>query len=251
MMQRRQAGSSNSKAGTSRNGGGTSSDSSPAVIKNVPQNASVLRSPSSTTAVGTPGRTTTTTPLTGNNNSISTYWLLLLAFLLTVANYQISAPPKVQQVEHDILEGAREAEHVLEQEMRDWWGNNNNNKREPPSYNNNQNTAEQQRRTASERMAAQQQQAGDSQQHSWVEGEKRLKRELQKLVALQQQGQELGVPVLTRWLGEDIPAWAGTGVDRDAWQAQVQERYQEMRLDEERWRDRVAATLQQQAEKRG
>ena len=118
-------------------------------------------------------------------------------------------------------------------------------------YNNNQNTAEQQRRTASERMAAQQQQAGDSQQHSWVEGEKRLKRELQKLVALQQQGQELGVPVLTRWLGEDIPAWAGTGVDRDAWQAQVEARYQEMRLDEERWRDRVAATLQQQAEKRG
>ena len=242
-MQRRQAGSSNSKAGTSRNGGGASSgDSSPAVIKNVPQNAAV---------VGTPSRTTNI-PLTGNNNSISSYWLLLLAFLLTVANYQISAPPKVQQVEHDILQGAREAEHVLEQEMRDWWGNNNNNKREPPSNNNNQNTAEQQRRTASQRMAAQQQQqAGDSQQHSWVEGEKRLKRELQKLVALQQQGQELGVPVLTRWLGEDIPAWAGTGVDRDAWQAQVQERYQEMRLDEERWRDRVAATLQQQAEKRG
>ena len=83
----------------------------------------------------------------------------------------------------------------------------------------------------------------------WVEGEQRLKRELQKLVALQEQGKELGVPVLTRWLGEDIPAWAGEGVDRNEWDAKVQARYAEMRQDEERWRERVAAAIQ--AEQRG
>ena len=255
-MQRRQAATTSSTNPTtassfSRTNGNSASDSS-SPTKNVPPNnvssSSMLRSPNGASSTGTPhGPPTGNSYSHSNNSRISTGMLLLLAFLLTLANYQISTPPQVQQVEHDLFEGAREAEHVMEQEMRDWWGSRNGpqQQQQPPPLSSNNNVEQQQRRAVAERMASQRQ----PHQQSWVEGEQRLKRELQKLVALQQQGQELGVPVLTRWLGEDIPAWAGTGVDRDAWQAQVQARYKEMRLEEEHWRARVADTIQ--AENRG
>jgi hypothetical protein len=77
----------------------------------------------------------------------------------------------------------------------------------------------------------------------WVDGEKKLKTKLKELAALQAQGKELGVPVATRWLGDDIPAWAGAGVDVADWQKRVDARYAEMRSEEERWIEMVSATL--------
>ena len=160
----------------------------------------------------------------------------MLAVALTAANYTLfsKTPAQVQQVEHDLMEEARYAEQMLEQELKGWWSMASSTANKEPLLS-----------SSGEQLPPPPPQ-GNSQ---WVEGEQRLKRELQKLVALQEQGKELGVPVLTRWLGEDIPAWAGEGVDRNEWDAKVQARYAEMRQDEERWRERIAAAIQ--AEQRG
>jgi len=164
--------------------------------------------------------------------------LLFVAITLTIVNYMY--PVQVQKVEHDMMQGAVEAEHIIEKEMMDWWASDKGHHQPPSGENYHRNTAEIQR-AASERMA--------QQESKWVDGEKRLKQELKKLVALQQQGKELGVPVLTRWVGDDIPAWAGEGVDKDEWNAKVKARYDEMREEENRWREMVEATIK--AEKRG
>lgn len=78
----------------------------------------------------------------------------------------------------------------------------------------------------------------------WVDGEKKLKAELKKLVELQKEGKEIGVPVLTRWLGDDIPAWAGTGVDVNEWNEKVSAAYTKMREEEEQWKLDVLSKLQ-------
>lgn len=153
--------------------------------------------------------------------------------------------PEVQNAEQEIVQGAYAAEQKLEQEMIDWWTSNGHN---PPPVmvldegDPHRKTAEiKAARASTERMI--------NDDSKWVDGEKKLKKELKKLVALQQEGKDVGVPVLTRWLGDDIPAWAGEGVDVDEWNAKVKARYDEMRKEEERWNDMVVATIK--AEKRG
>jgi hypothetical protein len=76
---------------------------------------------------------------------------------------------------------------------------------------------------------------------SWVDGEKKLKEKLKILHAKQQKGEELGVPVLTRYLGEDIPAWAGEGVNEEEWRKQVEAKYKEMEEQEKQWRNTMKA----------
>jgi len=79
---------------------------------------------------------------------------------------------------------------------------------------------------------------------NWVDGEKRLKEQLKKLVELQKQGKDLGVPVLTRYLGDDIKAWVSEGDDKKAWEKKRDERYIKMRAQEEQWRMQVQKHLQ-------
>ena len=75
---------------------------------------------------------------------------------------------------------------------------------------------------------------------SWVDGEKKLKRKLQVLFERQKQGKDLGVPVLTRYLGEDFPAWPGEGgMDEKEWRAQVDAKYKEMAEEEMKWRQEM------------
>lgn len=81
------------------------------------------------------------------------------------------------------------------------------------------------------------------QSSSWVDGEKKLKKQLKLLAERQNQGKDLGVPVLTRYLGEDIPAWAGEGVNVEEWQKKVDAKYAEMAEDELKWRAEVAQLM--------
>lgn len=79
---------------------------------------------------------------------------------------------------------------------------------------------------------------------SWVEGEKKLKQKLKVLAERQAQGKDLGVPVLTRWLGDDTPAWPNEQMPEAEWQRRVDEKYAEMRLQEVAWRERMAELIQ-------
>jgi len=176
-------------------------------------------------------------PPSNSNHGLSSWVLILVAVALTVANFMY---PEVQQYEHEMMQGAIDAEAIIEKEMMEWWQSSNG-QNKPPIAEHEHEHRKTSERAASERMAQQ-----DS---KWVDGEKRLKQELKKLVALQEQGKELGVPVLTRWVGDDIPAWAGEGVDREEWEKKVKARYDVMREEENRWREMVAATIE--SEKRG
>lgn len=82
---------------------------------------------------------------------------------------------------------------------------------------------------------------------SWVEGEKKLKQKLQVLYDRQQQGLDLGVPVLTRWLGDDFPAYVTPDMDINVeeWKKQVEEKYAEMRNEEEEWQAKMNKIIQQ------
>mmetsp|Transcript_29339 Transcript_29339/g.79431 ORF Transcript_29339/g.79431 Transcript_29339/m.79431 type:complete len:296 (-) Transcript_29339:1194-2081(-) len=92
---------------------------------------------------------------------------------------------------------------------------------------------------ASARMAAQ--------SSRWVDGEKALKKKLQVLYDHQMNGKYLGVPVLTRYLGEDIPAFVGTPdspMKEDEWKKLVEAKYEEMRLEEEEWKKEMAKLVE-------
>jgi hypothetical protein len=91
-----------------------------------------------------------------------------------------------------------------------------------------------------------------AQSSQWVDGEKALKKQLTVLVERQQKEQkDLGVPVLTRYLGEDFPAWVGKDMDEAAWRKQVQDKYAEMRQEEEEWKKRMQAIIEQREQDLG
>jgi hypothetical protein len=89
------------------------------------------------------------------------------------------------------------------------------------------------------------------QSSKWVDDEKKLKKALQVLVERQTRGLDLGVPVLTRYLGEQIPAFYSKddpslnhGIATiEEWNTLVQEKYTEMRNEENRWREIVTKAL--------
>lgn len=87
---------------------------------------------------------------------------------------------------------------------------------------------------------------------TWVEGEQKLKRALKQLALRQARGVDIGVPVLTRWVGDDIPAWPGPDtMPQEAWTKAVEERYAAMRKEETEWRARMNEYLQQQQQNTG
>jgi hypothetical protein len=86
----------------------------------------------------------------------------------------------------------------------------------------------------------------EAQSSRWVDGEKALKKKLQVLYDRQSNGKDLGVPVLTRYLGEDIPAWTTPDImDEDEWKKKVEDKYEEMRKEEEEWKKEMAKIITQ------
>ncbi|KAG7351079.1 hypothetical protein IV203_010439 [Nitzschia inconspicua] len=87
----------------------------------------------------------------------------------------------------------------------------------------------------------------EAQSSRWVDGEKKLKQKLQVLYDRQQQGHDLGVPVLTRWLGDDFPAYVtpDMGIDVAVWKKEVEAKYAEMRKEEEEWQAKMNTIIQQ------
>jgi hypothetical protein len=173
--------------------------------------------------------------------------LLPLSFIVVVVIMWIFFPAKVMEVEreaemvtHELAQKAKQAEH----DMEDWWRQQQ--QPEPPiklqqGGLNSEGALEDKlaaSRAASARMEAQ--------SSRWVDGEKKLKQKLQVLYDKQQQGQDLGVPVLTRWLGDDIPVYVTPDMDVDVqeWRKQVKAKYAEMRKEEEEWQKEMAKLIE-------
>ena len=122
--------------------------------------------------------------------------------------------PQVQQAEKSALNSAYQAEQRLQHDVTDWYQH-----RQARSSNNNHPHGK------------------------WVEGEQKLKQQLKILAQRQANQQDIGVPVATRWLGDDIPAWPEQGKE-DEWKRAVEKRYDEMRQEEARWIEMAKQTVQ-------
>lgn len=87
----------------------------------------------------------------------------------------------------------------------------------------------------------------------WVDDEKKLKKNLQVLYDIQAKRESLGVPVLTRYLGEDIPAFVGTPLStmkEEEWKKLVDAKYEEMRKEEEEWQKKMTLLMEEQSKNR-
>ncbi len=133
----------------------------------------------------------------------------------------LQAEQEAEYVGHQLAEQAVRAEH----QMQNWMQHHGS-------------TGD---RSASDAASA----AMMSQSSQWVEGEKKLKKKLMELYEKQQKGELLGVPVLTRWLGDDFPAWVTPDMDEEKWRNDVAEKYRQMRVEEEQWKKDVYRIISQ------
>ena len=78
-----------------------------------------------------------------------------------------------------------------------------------------------------------------------------LKKKLTELYEKQQNGELLGVPVLTRWLGDDFPAWVTPDMDEKKWREDVAAKYHEMREEEEAWKQQMQKIIDQRERELG
>lgn len=205
-------------------------------VPSVPSQPTATSSPATTAAGRTAGistRNAAAKKKAPNNRSGSSRPVLMVVLLVAslVGLSWIFFPSQVLEVEHqaagvgkELVKEARQAERQVE----DWWqqhelaASDNTDAVEDP---------------ATARMEAQ--------SSKWVDGEKALKKKLQVLYDKQQKGELLGVPVLTRYLGEDIPAWVEPGMDEAEWKQQVDAKYAEMREEEEQWKKDMAKLVEQ------
>jgi hypothetical protein len=167
---------------------------------------------------------------------------------------------------HELVEAERRVEHELveaEHRVEDWLHNREN---PGPQLENTHSSEGNDKRSPDESASggdeqeipmeegAEEQQldppGNDNQEAeptSWVEREKALKRKLRVLYDQQAKGENLGVPVLTRYLGEDIPAYVGTPdstMKEEEWKILVEAKYKEMRQEEDEWQKKMALLIE-------
>lgn len=143
--------------------------------------------------------------------------LLMTIMLLFPSQVLMDVEEATAQKTKDFMNNVFEREREMEKQVGDMLQKSHHDK-----------SQSNQKEDASERMKRQ--------PSNWVDGEKKLKEKLKVLMERQKQGKDLGVPVLTRFLGEDFPAWPGEGVDPDEWKKQVDQKYKEMAETEKQWR---------------
>jgi hypothetical protein len=161
-------------------------------------------------------------------SGFSTVCLVIVAAILTLLTYFSSGPSSKEAA--NVVDQAYKVEQELEREMTEYWQGPGAIK--PPVHEAlHPHLVDM---DPSERMKL----------HSskWVDGEKKLKKALQVLKDRQEQGLDLGLPVLTRWLGEDIPAFV-TKDKEEEWKKTVADEYVRMRKEEEEWRKEISAKL--------
>jgi hypothetical protein len=71
-----------------------------------------------------------------------------------------------------------------------------------------------------------------------------------ELYEKQQKGELLGVPVLTRWLGDDFPAWVTPDMGEKKWRDDVAAKYTEMR-EEEDWKKQMQKIIDRREQELG
>ena len=143
------------------------------------------------------------------------------------------SPSTVKKAEEEAVETTKEVLHnayVAEQQMEDWF----HHQQKPPIP-----EAPEDRQASLDATEAMKRQPS-----SWVDGEKKLKQMLKPLVERQRQGKDVGVPILTRYLGEDFPAWVPEGGNVEEWTKKRDAKYDEMRKEEEKWKSQVRKYLE-------
>lgn len=195
-------------------------------------NAHPLTSPSKTPASKRlRNKTLSNTKFSATNVILA---ILLIASLL-IGAATLFFPTQVENVEletakktKDFVFNAMEMEHFVERQVGDLLHIPHAQQEEKSNSNNKQQDNDLDATVAMELQPS-----------NWVDGEKKLKQRLQVLYERQQQGKDLGVPVLTRWLGEDIPAWPHDGMDEKEWREKVTAKYKEMAETEQKWREEM------------
>jgi hypothetical protein len=199
------------------------------IRRNVNMSTSLQGSSNSTPVRTRPGvgRKTSDSAFPSTSSPFCNIWFLLaLAAFVTVTPWAF--PEKVAEVEQ---EAEREVNMV-----EDWWAGTP--PRGPPIPEHEHPAFRDSKEAATQRMM--------QQESKWVDGEKKLKVKLKVLAERQKEGKDIGVPVLTRYLGEDIPAWPQEGMSKEEWQKKVDLKYAEMAEEEVVWKARVAAQLRDQ-----
>jgi hypothetical protein len=176
----------------------------------------------------------------GSGGILRTWVLLLIIIVLTLI---ISLFPEQRQMmyntEQQMEKVVYETEQQLERDVMDYWLSS----KQFYTGDTSDTTTTNKIYEADIRMR--------QQSSKWVDDEKKLKQALQVLVERQARGLDLGVPVLTRYLGAQIPAFyskddasLNQGIATvEEWNTLVQEKYTEMRNEEIRWREIVSTTL--------
>lgn len=178
----------------------------------------------------------------GKRNSRNLPALVFFVFLLLLGIISILSPSSVERAEQDAAASAKELLRealAAEGQMEDFF----HRQRLPPQRSLNVEDV-----AAGKQMTLDATEAMKRQPSKWVDGEKKLKIKLKELAELQKAGKELGVPVLTRWLGEDFPAWVPEGGDKDEWETKRKERYAAMAAEELVWRARTGEYLEKKAD---
>lgn len=174
--------------------------------------------------------------------------VLLLVIVVLIGTISILSPATVQHAEEKAASTTKEFVHeayVAEQHMEDYLLHQQQSGagQLPPMQQLGEDAPDPLKQESVDATEAMKRQPS-----SWVDGEKKLKLKLKELAARQQDGKDLGAPILTRWLGDDVSAWVSEGGDVAAWEKLRDAKYEEMKKEEERWRAEVRHYLEHDAD---